>query len=165
MKSGELAMFSKVCFVTAALMLCVSAAGAQPVTPDEAEPKWHKEMWDEQAAFRVLFKKDAVGSAEPELSQWQNGTIRGKEARIARLESALMRHPRSPFAGNIALLLARSRYFFNHDAEKAITDLYEVAKKYPNEKFVADDPVMREYVAEDVFKHTRQEVLEFHREN
>ena len=129
--------------------------GAEPSASRPAEPPasrpaaidWKSEIQAHNAAFRALFAPGTIGNGVPEMSRFDLGYLGDGDARIAQLQKSIRDFPKSPFADDAALLLARSDFIYKNDPDKAVAELYKVIQDYPDGTWIAEDPVILEDVA------------------
>ncbi len=104
--------------------------------------KWEDErMLNDFNIWSLLVKKGGYGSGIPESQQWRSGRTLTDTEREPALEKILKDYPKSDYADDAALLLARAKLLYHKDASGAIKDLYKVISDYPNGNWIAEDGI------------------------
>lgn len=157
----------------ASVLLIASDCAAQQAAAKPVESQWRSDILDNTEAFRALFKPNAVQHAVQEVPAWEERfkklqrksrrdrvvpKLPGGDKRIAQLQEAIQKYPKSPYADDAALLLARAYFLYNDDAEKAIAGLYDVIKEHPDGEWVAEDPIVLDYIANRLLTRGREDV-------
>jgi hypothetical protein len=134
--------------ITGIILWC-SASGSMATEKDKMELRWDLKRIRDYPIYRLLLKARSAGSGMSEEMQWADAKVEGKPfvdaQRENNLKELLSKYPNSEYVDDVALLLARAKFFYHNDANGAIEDLYKVILKYPKSTWIAEDPLFLEH--------------------
>jgi len=128
----------------AGMLAAMREAGTQPAAtqPADAPPRWATDIAENFDAFQLLYRNSPTTKQASEITRWEAKELKETPEWHKNLQAVLDRHPRSPFADEAALWLARAHFLYKGDSKAAIDALYEVAKTYPDATCFADPPMI-----------------------